>query len=99
MRRNSPAPTTSSVESAIWKATIALPPIPLRRRVVVCALCFRLLLTSLRAASHAGAKPKTSPVSTVTTAAKANTPQSIGTSYVLRSHELDINLGTKLRPR
>ena len=76
VRRNNPAPITSSVESAIWKPTSALPLIPFRRRVAVCALSFMLLLTSARAADQAGARPNRIPVSNVTAAVKANTPQS-----------------------
>ena len=99
VRKNSPAPTTSNVESAIWKATIALPLMPRRRRVTVCALSFKLLLTSLRAASHAGARPKINPVNRVTPAAKANTPQSIRTLRSLCSQPLPSNEGIALRPR
>ena len=55
-----PPPATSKARSGRRQSLCR--PCPLRRRVTVCALSFKLLLTSLRAASHAGASPKIKPV-------------------------------------
>src|SRR5258707_10133246 len=71
VRAKRPAPTTSNMESAIWKTTMDLPARPLRRRVAEEAASLSAVLTSVRVACHAGARPKRIPVRMETVAVEA----------------------------
>src|SRR5260370_30181340 len=62
VRAKRPAPTTRSMESATWKTTMDLPARPLRRRVTEEAASLSAVVTSVRVACHAGARPKRMPV-------------------------------------
>src|SRR5260370_4909952 len=71
VRAKRPAPTTRSMESATWKTTMDLPARPLRRRVAEEAASLSAVLTSVRVACHAGARPKRIPVRMETVAVRA----------------------------
>src|SRR6266851_2161232 len=71
VRAKRPAPTKRSMESATWKTTMDLPARPLRRRVTEEAASLSAVLTSVRVACHAGARPKRMPVRMETVAVKA----------------------------
>ena len=99
VRKKRPAPATSSVESATWKATIVRPLQPLRCFVEALPPSLIAVPISARVALHAGAMPKSTPVTRVTPAVKLNTLQSKGTCMPSRSQEFSSNFGRAVRPR
>src|SRR6202041_891312 len=99
LRAKRPAPTTSSMESAIWKTTMDLPARPLRRRVADEAASLREVLTSVRVACHDGARPKRMPVRMEIVAVKAKMRRSKRVLSGVGSQEEERRCGMMLRPR
>ena len=62
VRTKKAADMTSSVESATWKPTMALPDQALRRRVALREPSFSAVLMEVRVERQAGAMPKRMPV-------------------------------------
>src|SRR5450432_3822892 len=98
VRRNNPAPTSSSNDREIWKTISDFPARPLLRRVALAALSLSAVLTSAsREERHAGAIPKINPLTSVMAAVKQKTPQSKRLFIILACQEVDSNLGMASR--
>ena len=95
---NRRAPATSNVDNMTWKLTIILPPKPLRRRVMLCAVSFKQAPPSLRVTIHAGTMPNSNPLSRVMHAVNASTVQSSAIVNCDVSHGFANSVGSARHP-